>query len=344
MKRLEINNRRYLGNKYKLGSWIKDIIERECSGDIFFDVFAGTGAVTSIMLEEYKEFIINDFLYSNNIIYKAFFNSDKDKYNLSKLKDIVFEFNNLNIDVIKQNYFEINYGGKFFSIHDSRVIGEIREKLDDFYKEGKITETEFNILLASLVYSLDKVANTVGHYEAYIKGKIIKNKFDFLLIKPFDTKDKKIIIYREDSNDLAKKVKSDIAFIDPPYNSRQYSRFYHVLENIVTWKKPQLFGVARKPKAENMSEYCRGDAVKFLKDLVMNLNSKYIVVTYNNTYASKSSSSRNKITLEEIQEILEGIGNLKVFSRSHSFFNSGKTEFLDHKEYLFVVEVKKNEN
>lgn len=39
-----------------------------------------------------------------------------------------------------------------------------------------------------------------------------------------------------DANQLVRKVKADIAFIDPPYNSRQYSRFYHILENIVQWK------------------------------------------------------------------------------------------------------------
>ena len=63
-----------------------------------------------------------------------------------------------------------------------------------------------------------------------------------------------------DANQLVRKVKADIAFIDPPYNSRQYSRFYHILENIVQWKKPKLEGTALKPQAENMSEYCRSDA------------------------------------------------------------------------------------
>ena len=44
--------------------------------------------------------------------------------------------------------------------------------------------------------------------------------------KVISNKKKVIEIYREDSNDLAKRVKCDIAYIDPPYNSRQYSRFY----------------------------------------------------------------------------------------------------------------------
>ena len=36
-------------------------------------------------------------------------------------------------------------------------------------------EKEYNILLASLIYSMDRVANTVGHYDAYFKKENILN-------------------------------------------------------------------------------------------------------------------------------------------------------------------------
>lgn len=48
-------------------------------------------------------------------------------------------------------------------------------------------------------------------------------------------------------------------------------------------------------------------------DLVGNLKVKYLAVSYNNTYNSKSSSSENKIKLEEIEAILKGRGKTKVF-------------------------------
>ena len=132
-------------------------------------------------------------------------------------------------------------------------------------------------------------------------------------------------------------MKADVAFIDPPYNSRQYSRFYHVLENVVQWKKPELEGVALKPKPENMSDYCRNSAPKVFADLIQNINVKYIVVTYSNTYHSKSSSSKNKITLEEIRETLTRKGETKVFEKKHQYFNAGKTDFDDHKEFVFIT-------
>ena len=81
-------------------------------------------------------------------------------------------------------------------------------------------------------------------------------------------------------------------------------------------EKPELFGVALKPEPENMSEYCTSRAKHAFKDLVENLNVKYLVVSYNNTYKSKSKSSANKIKYEEIVEILNSIGKRK-FSNNH---------------------------
>ena len=99
-----------------------------------------------------------------------------------------------------------------------------------------------------------------------------------------------------------------------------------------------MFGVALKPAAENMSAYCSCKAVDAFEDLVTHLNTKYIVVSYNNTYNSKSNSSENKILLEDITRILNKIGPTQVFEHSHQFFNAGKTEFNDHKELLFVTQ------
>lgn len=152
---------------------------------------------------------------------------------------------------------------------------------------------------------------------------------------------KNIEIYKEDSNILARSITADVAYIDPPYNSRQYSRFYHIYENLVEWNKPELFGVAMKPKAQNMSAYCTSSAPVAFRDLIQNLNVRHIAVSYNNTYDSKSGSSKNKITLEQIKSILEERGNTVIYDCAHRCFNTGKTEFADHKELLFITEVKR---
>lgn len=334
--RYNLENRRYIGNKKKLLNWISELIDEYTEGNSFFDVFAGTGVVTKEMLEKYNSFILNDFLFSNNIIYKAFFSNeffDKEKI-LSMQKD----FSTITSNKEDDKYFSENFGGKFFSVRDAKIIGEIRTRIDN---DKSLNKKERAILIASLIYSSDKVANTVGHYDAYRKKVQIADRFKFELINPIDTSDKKIQIFKEDSNELVHQVSADVAFIDPPYNSRQYSRFYHVLEGIAKWDKPELGGVAMKPPAENMSDYSRSSAPKVFDDLIKNLDVKYIVVTYNNTYKSKSSSSMNKITHEEIMQSLNKVGRTTTFEKPFQFFNAGKTDLKDHKEFVFITEVRK---
>ncbi len=331
----EIWNRRYTGSKYKLADWIFEIIDSHCSGSSFCDIFAGTGIIAKTALDRMSKVVINDFLYSNELIYKAFFLQSQ--YEKEKIEHYKNTFQSLQVIDLSENYVSTNFGGKFFSNNDAILIGEIRERIE---QANDINDKERSILIASLLYSIDKIANTVGHYDAYIKGHILKDQFKFDLISPYNT-ESTISIYREDANILAKSLECDIVYIDPPYNSRQYSRFYHVLENIASWKKPELYGVALKPKPENMSEYCRATALDVFTALINDLKCNYILVSYNNTYASKSSSSLNKMTLDNIKQVLASKGRLSSFEKSHQFFNAGKTSFVDHKEMLFVVEVNK---
>ncbi len=328
----DIENRRYIGSKNKLITWIKSLIIEETEGTSFLDLFAGTGVVSKNMLDLYNSFIINDFLYSNEVIYKAFFSTEPFNKDIIKNKEKKYQ----KLMVCNENYFSKNYGGKFFSNNDATVIGEIRE---DIEKDKSLSDREKSILLASLVYSCDKVANTVGHYDAYRKKIQIEDRFKFELIKPIDTTGKDIFIQREDANELVKKIKADVVFIDPPYNSRQYSRFYHLLENLVKWTKPELEGVAMKPPVENMSEYSKTKAPEKFDELIQNIDAKYIVVTYNNTYSSKSNSSKNKITHDQIINSLSKVGSTQQFEQEYQFFNAGKTDLKDHKEFVFITKV-----
>ena len=336
-KKHNLQNRRYIGSKYKLLDWIFENVQELTNGSSFFDVFAGTGIVAQRFLLSHKRIILNDFLYSNEVIYQAFFNSHN--VDFDRIENFASKFFAAAKSSRTQNYFDKNFGGKFFSKRDARIIGFIRQSLDEALESEEITKAEFNVLLASLIYSADKISNTVGHYDAYIKGGKVRDRFEFLLIEKVDTSKNKIEIFRADANLVASKISADIAFLDPPYNSRQYSRFYHVLENLAEWKKPILYGVALKPEPQNVSDYSKTSAPKAFADLVEKLNCRYLVVTYNNTFNPKSSSSRNKITLEEITQILEKKGSTKVLSVGHKFFNSGKTEFDDHREYLFITKV-----
>jgi len=333
-EKFELHSRRYIGNKAKLTDWIMNIIESETKGkETFIDIFSGTSIVAKSAMKNYENVVLNDILSSNNITYKAFYGTLK--WNSNKLVEISNQYNSLSSKSIRENYFSKNFGGKFYEKDISKIIGHIRIDIEKKKKNNEINSREYAILLTSLIYTIDRLANTVGHFDAYIKKPIPKKPLNYKLIKTSDFEGAKI--YQEDANELVRNIKGDIAYIDPPYNSRQYSRFYHIYENLVQWKKPKLYGVALKPEPENMSKYCTVQAKNVFKDLVENLDVKYLAISYNNTYKSKSKSSANKIKYEEIVDILKNVGETKIFEKSHKFFNTGKTEFNDHKEFLFLT-------
>lgn len=331
---INIESRRYIGNKAKLADWIMNIIkENTCDVHSFCDIFAGSGSMTNRALGHFEKLIMNDFLYSNNAIYKGFFGTGE--WDTRKLAFIIEEWNNINVKTLKENYFSEMYGNKYYEHSVAKHIGYIRENLER--RRSELTEKEYNILLTTIIYNIDRLSNTCGHFDAYIKKDIAYRP---LILRPINVQAyKHVEIFREDANELARKIKVDVTYIDPPYNSRQYSRFYHVYETLVKWNKPKLYGVAMKPKEENMSEYCKSKALDAFKDLIANLDTRYIIVSYNNTYKSKSSSSANKIRLEEISEVLEAVGETTIHTHSHNAFNTGKTEFDNHMEYLFVTRV-----
>jgi len=330
---IQLHNRRYIGSKHKLIEWIFSIINKECKGDSFADIFAGTGVVSAVAAKHFKKIILNDFLYSNYTIYQAFFGDGV--WDKNKIDEIIKDYNNISGEDLKSNYFSNYFGGKYFGHNSSKVIGFIRDNIEE--NRNKLTDREYYMLIASLLYAVDKVANTVGHYDAYFKKENINGEF---FMKPIDPiKVEEVSIFREDANLLVKKIKTDVAYIDPPYNSRQYSRFYHVLETLTKWDKPKLYGVALKPNPENMSDYCRSSAKTRLSELVRDIDAKYLVVSYNNTYDSKSNSSKNKITLQEIEKILQRKNKTRVFEKNYRHFNAGNTNFIHHKEYLFVTKI-----
>ncbi len=330
----QIWNRRYTGSKFKLSNWISELITEHCEGESFADLFAGTAIISKLLLDVYERVYINDFLASNEVIYRGFF--EQSEFRFDKLYALRDYYNGLKPRELTKNYVSEMYGGKYFSYDDGLIIGYIREHINE---NKHINLKEKNMLLASLLYSVDKIANTVGHYDAFIKGKPIVDSFTFDLIAPYKYDNREIIITREDANSLSKKIQCDVVYIDPPYNSRQYSRFYHVLENITTWKKPELYGVAKKPSLENMSDYCTVSAPRVFRELINSLDCKYIAVSYNNTYNSKSSSSQNKISLEFILSVLENKGFVSIFEKPHAFFNAGKTNLENHKELIYITKV-----
>ena len=336
---LFINNRRYIGSKKSLLNQIQKVIleyygEQKCT---IADIFGGTGVVAEHFLNQGYNVIVNDFLYSNYVAYKTWISNEE--INEEKVEKILDKYNKIDANNLKDNYFSKIYGGKYFSSNDAKKIGYIREDIKK--KKNNLTEREYFCLLTSLMYATDKIANTVGHFEHFLSKKPIDKNPQLRM--PFITKGRKAksSIYNMDANELIKKIKADIIYLDPPYNSRQYINFYHVLENLVKWDKPTEFeGISMKYKRDNLkSGYSQAKAPLLMEDLVKHAKCKLLIVSYNNTYNARSGASNNKITEKELYDILSKKGKTTVIEIDYKSFNAGKTNLDNHKEKLYVCEV-----
>lgn len=332
METFKIQSRRYLGCKARLIDYIHEIIEENCSEiKTVVDIFAGTGVV-GYSFTNSCSVTVNDNLESNVCAYHTFFSNQK--FSKKKISKLIEYYNNCNPQ--EENYYSINFGDTYLSKANMKKVGYIRDDIDEKYRLGEINKRERFILITSLIYAIDRIANTVGHYDAYRKGgdlsanlKMLQPEIEKLPYKNY--------IHKEDSNTLALTIKADLVYIDPPYNSRQYCDAYHFLENVAENNKPEVFGVARKmDRSQLKSGYCTAKASDELEDLINSLNTKYILLSYNNTGDKKNIRSNAKIADDDILRILQKKGRVEVFEKDFNLFSTGKSNQDDHKERLFL--------
>lgn len=327
-----INNRRYLGNKYKLLPFITTVVSKECFNvKTVADIFSGTGAVSSAFVD--KVIITNDLMYSNYICNFAWFGAEE--YNPQIIIDFVVKYNA--ITECGDNYMTENFADTYFCRKDCSKIGFIREDIEKNYKNGIINDRERAILITSLLYAMDKIAVTCGHYDAYRKGAKFEASLELCVPLAKIHNNPANLCFNEDANELVKRIEADLIYIDPPYNSRQYCDAYHLLENVARWEKPVVFGVAKKMDRSGMkSKYCTTSATKAFEALIEDIKARYIILSYNNMAEKGNCRSNAKITDEDIIRILSRRGTVKVFEAEHKAFTTGKSEISENAERLFL--------
>lgn len=327
-----INNRRYLGNKYKLLPFIKRVVqEQKLEFSSLADIFAGTGAVSSAFTD--KQIITNDLMYSNYICNFAWFGAEK--YDAEKIVEYVVRYNAES--KFHENYMTENFADTYFSADDCARIGFIREDIEIRFNNGDLNNRERALLITSLLYAMDKIAKTCGHYDAYRKGAEFDSSLELYVPLAEQNNNENNQCYNMDANELVKSLYADLVYIDPPYNSRQYCDAYHLLENVARWQKPEVHGVAKKmDRSELKSRYCTQSATEAFEQLIADIKAKYILLSYNNMAEKGNNRSNAKISDDDIMRILKNKGTVSVFSEGYKAFTTGKSDIADNAERLFL--------
>ena len=334
LETFSLSNRRYLGSKTKLLGDIEhklnNLLGRKPQS--FMDAFAGSGVVGAHFAGLGSKVITNDLLLHNTLAHRAFLLHSE--YSLDDLARNLVRMAGLKpLD----GYISETFGGKYFSIENARKLDAARE-----YIEKELdSEALKSAAITSLIYAADKVAQTVGHYDAFFNRASIDKPVMFRFPKVIG-KGSGHKVLTHDANEVVGKQKVEVLYLDPPYNSRQYSDAYHVLENIARWEKPEVFGVAQKMDRTAMkSKYSTRSASLAFDELIQSARAELIVLSYSNTGTSRVARSNNVLTDEEIVESMSKVGRVHVEDIDFKEFSVGKTSQREHKERLFVCEVGK---
>ena len=328
----------YIGSKYKLSDFIsssvKSIVGDDLSDKIFCDLFAGTGIVGRNFKKEVKKVISNDLEFYSYVLNKNYIENHEFLDNEIYIK----ELNETNGEegFIFNEYSENGKANRlYFSEHNGKKIDAIRTKIEFWKTEKKISSALYYFLLASLIESADKVANTASVYGAFLK-KIKKTAQKELILEPaiFEINSHSHEVYNEDSNLLIKKIEGDILYLDPPYNAREYGANYHLLNTIAKYDNFTPKGKTGL-RVYSKSAFCKKKEVeKSFDDLIKNANFKYIFLSYNNEGIMSS---------ETIKKILSNYGKYDLLTTEYQRFRADKKENRNHKassttEYLHILE------
>ena len=332
VRNFTIGNRRYLGAKTKLLPSIERVIVDRL-GRIptsFFDAFAGSGVVGALFASLGSRVIMNDLLAHNALAHQTFLLHKQ--YSEASLLDHLHMMSNL---PPVSGYITETFGGKYFSENNARKLDAWREYIESYDFDNAMEAA----LVTCVLYAADKVAQTVGHYDAYFASNQIDRGVDLRFPAPIGTGEGHLVL-NKDANLVIQEHEVEVLYLDPPYNSRQYSDNYHVVENIARWEKPEVRGVSRKMDRTGMkSRFSGRQAAEAFKELIIGAKAKLIVLSYSNTGTSRVSRSNNVLSDEYIVTVLKDKGRVDIQEIDFKEFSVGRTSHRTHRERLFICEV-----
>lgn len=309
---------RFIGSKRLLLKNIDYVIQQNIKGHknlkSFCDIFSGTTVVAQYFKKRYQIFS-NDLLYFSYCLQKSYIELNKEpKFENLNINSDLFGYLN-KIETTKKGFIYKNYspGGKdkrrYLSEANAKKIDSLRMSCEEWLRKKIIHKDEYFYLISLLIEATPFVSNIAGTYGAYLKNwdKRSLKKIKFNSIKIIDNK-KINKCFNEDSNNLIKKIKGDILYLDPPYNSRQYLPNYHLLETIAKYDNPKIRGKTGIREYEKQrSNYCNKTYAKdALEDLINKSNFKYIILSYNN---------EGLIPEKSIENLFKKYGDKKAYKK-----------------------------
>lgn len=355
----------YIGSKKKLlpfiDSCISEVVGDDLENKVFCDLFAGTGIVGRWFKSRGLSVFANDWQYYSFSLNQHYI-GNKNVLEFSGLCDTIKGLKDTALPergVVVCRFLEnlppvegfvsrhFCPGGTtndaaqriYFSDVNGRRCDAIRQQIDAWLRAGMITKSEFYFLLTTLLENMDSVANTASVYGAFLK-KLKASALRPLKMTPAECilSERPQRVFQNDANQLIGRLQTDILYLDPPYNSRQYAANYHVLETIARNDSPALHGkTGMRDYADRRSAYCsRRHVRKAFADLIERANARYVFLSYNN---------EGLLSFDDIQQVMERRGRYGRFEQPYGRFQADRpsaerqikaTQTTEYIHYLIV--------
>ena len=261
----KIDTIRYMGNKKKLLEYIVEAVDKvTIPGGTVLDIMSGSNSVGYGLKNKYR-IISNDIqLYSKVISDALIVNQSETISDLSAEEDLSKNYY-INLKDKKFNFFEKEYSDTYFSKLQCIDIDSIRYSIE--FIENKFKKS---LYLVALMSAMSTCQSTPGHFAQFmpknhkriiplqkmnLHKEFLKkcNNYSELVFSSYNN-----LSFNLDFNELLdiQDLNIDTVYLDSPYTTEQYSRFYHILETIVKYDNPVVEHKAKYRNDRFKSNFC----------------------------------------------------------------------------------------
>jgi adenine-specific DNA-methyltransferase len=365
---------KYIGSKAALLSEIHTFVAAQLSPfpDLprtIIDVFSGTTRVAQSFRAAGWCVVSSDLSWASEAYAHAFLL--RTAASGKRIPDLLARLRTLMAEPLKAGakpgWIETNYcdvvtpdGGvvKMWKPENGRKADRVRDAIQAWVsgtdEAGEISHHEAMILVACLLFALDKVDSSVGVQQAYLKSWAARASNPLVLNDlPFAAEGAAGQHLVGDALKLAYPA-ATVAYLDPPYSAHSYATYYHIWDSITRWDKPavglktnrridRVSGAAEFDAAMQSPWNSKGKALGAFMALVAKLPVQYVCISYNDESlvpletlegALKEKYSAGAVTVKKIpykRNIMCQIGNAEAKAAE----GEAKTE--NHEVLIWVV-------